>query len=272
MIQTALIDADGWVYGIGFSAEMDEVLRSPDYVVDLIDLRVAEIKEKLGCENMEFWLSGKGNFRYEVATTKPYKGNREAAPKPYYYDFIRNYLVAAYGASIVDGIEADDILAVRATEIGDTACIVSQDKDLRGTKLCWHYSVEVGRSPEFGPVFADEVGWIELKKNKIKGVGPKFFYSQMITGDQVDNIGGLPRKGPAAAFKLLDECKTEYSCFRSVCRLYREVIGDNWKEYFHEQYSLLHMLRSVDDYERILARYPQVQRTGWYVHLGGQQG
>lgn len=88
--------------------------------------------------------------------------------------------------------------------------ICSRDKDLR---MCpfWHYGWEHGNQPEFFPTYVERLGEITLSedKKKIKGTGLKFFYSQLITGDTVDNIPGLPKGGPVLAALTLADAVSE---------------------------------------------------------------
>jgi len=45
--------------------------------------------------------------------------------------------------------------------------------------------------------------------DKLSGAGLKFFYSQLITGDSVDNYCGIPGYGPKKAFTFLEDCDCE---------------------------------------------------------------
>lgn len=186
----------------------------------------------------------KPNFRIAVATSKPYKGNRKSE-KPYHFDNVRAYMLGAYNVEVANGIEADDLMSIHQTrsDVG-TTIICSRDKDLRITPG-WHYGWECGRQPEFGPELVDELGWLTLNSNKLKGVGKKFFYSQMLTGDTVDNIPGLPKYGPVKAYNLLHGLETEEQCEYAVRCLYKEKIGEDYEDYYNEQHALLWMLREM---------------------------
>ena len=110
---------------------------------------------------------------------------------------------------------------------------------------------ECGAQPEFGPELVNEIGYLEpvYKDEKIKGLkgtGLKFFYSQLITGDRVDNIPGLPKGGPVLAFNTLDACHTEEELFREVSALYLERVP-NPQEYLLEQGQLLWMVQSLHE-------------------------
>src|SRR3546814_8237009 len=87
----------------------------------------------------------------------------------------------------------------------------SRDKDLR-INPGLHYRWECGKQLADGPTFVTELGHLELSSGtskKLRGSGLKFFYAQLITGDTVDNISGLPKHGPVRAFNELSECGTE---------------------------------------------------------------
>lgn len=178
------------------------------------------------------------NFRYEVAKTKPYKGNRKN-PKPFHFHNISSYLLHNYETIISsDGYEADDEIAIYQMSHTDTI-ICSRDKDLR---ICpgHHYSWECGGQRSIGPEYTDRLGRLyKDDRDEVIGYGMKFFYFQMLAGDAADNIPGLPGKGKAFAFKLLEECKEEREMFELVQSAYKEKMGDQAKEYFREQADLL---------------------------------
>jgi len=73
------------------------------------------VLEATDAQYYKAYLTGKGNFREDVATILPYKGNRKA-PKPVHYQAIRDYLVAYWDAEIIEGMEADDMLSINLWE------------------------------------------------------------------------------------------------------------------------------------------------------------
>jgi 5'-3' exonuclease len=197
---TALIDGDILVYRVGFSTnEPDEekfaLSRMGNFVDRLIRLE--------GIETYEGYLTGKNNYRSEIATEQAYKGNRKDARKPVHYDSLREYLVSKWGFTVVDGQEADDAMGIKAYELPeDSSCIMTIDKDLdmiRG----WHYN------------FVKEDLYYVTEKEAIKN-----FYIQILTGDRVDNIPGIKGIGPVKAKKILENCTTEKSLFKAVSEKY----------------------------------------------------
>jgi hypothetical protein len=112
----ALVDADILSYRIGFACQ-DETEEKAAYT--LSSLLEETLYSELDISTYELFLTGKHNFRNEIATTVPYKGNRKDVAKPLHLDFLRGYMVDAWGAVVSDGEEADDLIAIRATELGD---------------------------------------------------------------------------------------------------------------------------------------------------------
>jgi 5'-3' exonuclease len=150
------------------------------------------------------FLTGSNNFRKDIAVTAPYKGNRTAA-KPKHYDLIREYLVKAWGCEVIEGQEADDAIGIAAYEFGDddeAFVIMSIDKDLDMIKG-WHYNF-IKDNKYF--VDADEA--------------IKHFYTQVLTGDRVDNIVGLKGIGPKKAEKILQDCVSELDMYNAVLEAY----------------------------------------------------
>ncbi len=187
------------------------------------------------------------NFRDKVAVKKPYKGNRKTE-KPFHYDNLTQYILQKYETLVAKGLEADDLMSIYQCQYLkqlDTI-ICSRDKDLRITPGM-HYGWPCGRQPQFGPKRVTEMGELEMKPKKVAGDGLMFFYSQLITGDTVDNIPGLPRGGPVKAFNTLHELTSEEEMFNAVATLYEAHYGDTWREEMKEQANLLWMVRELDE-------------------------
>lgn len=283
----ALIDADILSYEISscgqFKDELTDeiVIRDFGSVSDLLDQKIKEIcAEAFTDESPTLYLTGdehllkhvnrarkydeqeakvyNPNFRNALAKVKPYKGTRKAE-KPFHFHNLRVYMLSQYDCVVTEGMEADDLICVELYKdyvkhhgldhpIKVIAC--TRDKDLR---MCpgLHFGWVCGKQPAFGPMLVDEFGSIELIRGssvKIRGTGIKFFYSQLLTGDAVDNIPGLPKVGPVAAFGHLDGCKSEEECFKTIKALYRGYYGDDfYEEALREQVDLLWMVRELNE-------------------------
>lgn len=269
-----LVDGDILVYEIGWAAEVgwkskiewkegDPVSYPPfDYVAELLDNRIAEI---CGCVMATkppiIYLTGKGNFREAIAKRKPYKGTRKEEGKPWHYANIWAYLQVKWSAIIIEGMEADDAMCIEQIKVEDVlngnplysgplkqTIICTRDKDLRQCPG-WHFGWELGNQPQFGPVYVDSYGDISLSADnkKLRGVGEKFFYAQLIMGDPVDNIPGLPKHGPKAAFDIVGNTQTREEGFKAVLEAYRAIYGDSAEVELLEQGQLLWMVRELDE-------------------------
>lgn len=259
------IDGDVLRYELGAVAMAKEELFDitverpwPDVdVYELVDKRITEIIQAVGANAYEVYLTGPGNYRNNVATIKPYKGNRTGLEKPYHWETVSRRLKDKWGAITVNGIEADDWLALRGTEEGSRYAICSRDKDLRQVPECVHYSWACGENqPAVGPFVVDGIGkvWADFKLYGVKqqkawklhGNGIAFFYGQLLVGDSVDNIPGCPKVGPKKASDLLGHLASEAELYRACAYEYHRVYGDGWKEALVENARLLHLLRSRD--------------------------
>ena len=192
----ALIDSDILCYRVGFATNEEP----PEQALSTMALFLEDLVlfDLIDVEHHELFLTGKDNFRKEIAVTAPYKGNRADKEKPIHLQLLRDYLVSAWGAKVSEGQEADDDIAIRATQLGDEAIIVSLDKDFNQVPG-WHYN------------FVKKEKW---KVNADDGL--RFFYSQILTGDSADNIQGIYRVGPVKAAKMLESAKTEKDMY-AVC-------------------------------------------------------
>ena len=190
---------------------------------------VNNVLETFPGASAEYYLTVTGNFRDLVYDQ--YKANR-TADKPAHYKCVLDYYKKILSPTVVDGIEADDILAIRATSLGEEGkewCIVSQDKDLKTVP-----------GVHFDPV-----------KMLIEVVDPWTadfnFYCQVLTGDSVDNIPGIYGIGKQKAKRLLEFCEDERDMYQLCLEQYklRSVVkGERFDiALMHRNCQLLFMLR-----------------------------
>lgn len=185
----------------------------------------------------------KPTFRYELAKTKPYKGQR-LHDKPFHFDNVRAYIVSEYETVISDGLEADDMLAIYQK---DDTIICSLDKDLMQVPGK-HYSWAVGSRPAMPVIDVSTVGEMELigKPPKLKMSGLKALFAQAMMGDGVDNIRGIEKFGKVKAYNLISSLDNELDMFVAVALQYKEHYPDNWEELLKEHMNLVYMIRELD--------------------------
>ena len=177
-------DTSEWVREVGTE------LRPESIVYSVLDHMIAKLKTTVNADKYTFFIGGEGNFRYELATLTPYKGERKTE-KPFYFQEARQHIMRKYKAKVVNGIEADDAVSVNLyndwvkTKGNPTKILVHVDKDINMT--CGvHYNPDKNLFYFISPEDADYN-----------------FALQMVTGDTVDNIIGLPNLG--------DEFRDKYS-------------------------------------------------------------
>ena len=194
-----LVDADILCYRIAWSCQ-DESQKVAcrtllSFTNDIIEDLVMDSDD--ATHEVEYYLTGRGNFRKDYAITAEYKGNRKSREKPKHLEALRDFFVNELDAIVTSGEEADDRIAIRATQEGDKSIAISLDKDF-DQFAGWHYNF--------------------VKKNKYyitEEEGLLNFYKQFLAGDKADNIMGVAGLGPVKSDKLL-RGKTEIEMY-DIC-------------------------------------------------------
>lgn len=198
-----LIDGDIIAYRASFHAQ--------DYSLEVAKDKADELLEFVLNQSLDFpspnnnfivYITGKGNFRYSIAKSYEYKGNRKEGTKPRHLADVRQHLVDKWGAVVSQDEEADDLIAIEAARCNYDVVVASIDKDMLQIP-CDHFNFNKN---EWKVV--DEFG------------GTKFFYTQILTGDKADNIVGLFRVGPVKAEKILEGCSNEGELYDAVVKAY----------------------------------------------------
>lgn len=228
----ALLDADIFLYEMGSAKDDEGNPLSWNLVRHRLDARIDQILDATQAETWQGYITGQGNFREALSTTKDYKGNRDRGERPYWYQAVHEYLVHDRGVRICHGMEADDQISMDHTE-GTIIC--SRDKDLKQVPG-WHYSWPSWKQEEQHPYWIDEVN------------ANRFFYCQLLTGDSTDNILGLYGVGPKSAAALrVQEYTEELDMFRECQVQYELRFGNHWQMFMSEMGSLLWLLRHEQD-------------------------
>lgn len=232
----ALIDGDIVMYKCGFAAQSkdkDEI--DPlNYCLASVKSMILNTVDKSGASDYAVYISPSdhSNFRYAVATQKPYKGNR-TGDRPVYYDDIRTYLLKHQDAVEAVGCEADDYMGMNQT---DDTIICSIDKDML---------MIPGKHYNFNKQTVTVVEELEALKT---------FYKQILTGDSADNIPGLNGIGPVKAGQIINELRTEEEMLEAVFNTYKERLGLTDGEIWaiiEENGKLLWIWRKQDDIWRL---------------------
>lgn len=201
-----------------------------DKALMLTELILKDIKDRYADFEPRVFLSPSvGNYRDLIATRAKYKGNRDAAQKPTHHRAIREYLGKRHGAVVAVGQEADDELGIAMASNPGSVC-VSHDKDLLqipGTHYNWTTKEEVVITPKQGAMN---------------------YWTQVLTGDDTDNVDGVDGIGPVKAKAILATVKTNKEAESLVKQTYVDKYGEDLgNEYFKEACALLWVRRTLQD-------------------------
>lgn len=194
---TALIDGDIVTYSVGFAANDDPLPNA----LHSVKIMLHKILEATGADSYRIFITGKGNYREEIAKTKPYKGNRKG-DKPVHYDDIHKYLIEFWNAEVVDGMEADDAMGIAQSLKPEHSVICTTDKDL-------------------DMISGKHYNW---RKERLYNVTQRdadvFFMKQLLMGDPTDNIVGIPGIGPKKAERIIDEAENMSDLYWLILETY----------------------------------------------------
>lgn len=166
-----------------------------------VDKLINKSIEDTECSSWEIYLTGDGNFRYEIYPE--YKAHRLKTPTPQHLKDVKAHVERTWGAIVAEGCEADDLIGLRQTE--DT-CICSIDKDLNQIPGK-HYHPGITRLGKW----IVEPHFYEVSPEQAL----HFFYYQLLVGDSTDNIKGAVGIGPKRAENILTGCTTEWEYYQA---------------------------------------------------------
>lgn len=199
-----LVDADIVAYRASYAAQDNYLWKAKEIADDIMVSIAYECMYPEDCAtgfNTFLYLTGGGNFRYELATIKPYKGHRGEKPK--HLAGVREHLEDKWNAEVITGEEADDAIAKKATELKGNCIIASIDKDfLQVPSTFYNFTKKE---------------WTDVSET----MGNRFFYIQLLTGDTADNIQGVKGIGPKKAEKIYEGCTSELDYYRKALEAYK---------------------------------------------------
>jgi rRNA-processing protein FCF1 len=178
----------------------------------------------------------KNSIRKEIS--KEYKANRKPNP---IVNALRKMYIQKNHAIYSDTLEADDLIAIRAKELGEFNCIIAtMDKDL--TQI-GGFIYNFYRKPS---VKDEEGNAIEVFKRKglsytNKFQAQKFLAKQMIQGDSGDRVQGLPKYGAVKAEKIVEPITNTFGLIKAVVREYKKVYGEDYIEPLQLNFRLLYL-------------------------------
>jgi len=219
--KTALIDGDSLIYYEMSKPTLEEAL-------DGIDMRITQMLNITGCTHYAGFLTQGKCFRYNIATTKPYKYNRKRGNKPIIFPAIKEYLKQKWNFTYIPELEADDLVSVYHDPLKTVIC--SPDKDVLYQNKVSNYNY--GKA-EFATVDENE--------------SLRFLWKQVLMGDSTDGITGIPKVGPKTADTWLENMlPVEMPTF--VLNKYIEKFGNSEGIHrFTETFKLIYILKTKED-------------------------
>lgn len=192
----ALVDADIVAFRVAASTE-NESYDEMDYRVNS---SMEQILSQCNATEFEAYLTGKGNFRYNIYPE--YKANRRDKARPKWLPEARQILIDRWGAVVCEGYEADDALGM------------GQDKETNGSVIC---SIDKDLDQIPGLHF----NWVKgayYEVSEIEGI--RRLYKQCLVGDRADNIIGIAGIGPVKADRIINPLDDEDEMDEVVRNLY----------------------------------------------------
>lgn len=229
-------DVDGYI-NLWIDEECDEndviknIICEPiQNVIDIFNSMVVNIVRRTGAKEYVLVMKGElANFRESIPYPVKYKGGRP--PKPLNYKRLFEYILTLPNVHRCTGPwESDDELGILQDKVSNTTMIASIDKDLLQIPGL-HYDITS-----------------EVVTHVTEAQGLRWFYSQMLQGDRVDNIIGVKGIAKKTAEKFLDQAtdQNEAGWKRVVEDNYQRVFT-NWKEMYEANKKLLWILREPLD-------------------------
>lgn len=243
------------------------------HVLSTVKKMISHPMELLGAKHFKGYIGGKAKplWRLENSHLLEYKGDRKDSLPPVYKDDIIKYLKNVWGAEVIEnGFEVDDWVVMEAYKSPEDSVVISFDKDSLGCPILVYNPDRQGMGIVDGRCFG-ETFW-DSKRSEFDGHGRKFFYTQVVFGDPVDNYKANSASevlwGKKSAYESLKDAETDRECFQVIKDVFQhlypekkviqswrgEEIEIDWLFVASEMWDMARMWRSEDD----LVRLPEV--------------
>ena len=224
----ALIDGDPLVYQAAWG-------RSPGDAKAHVGRLIGWMMEATFATDKLIAVGSKFNYRndfFPFYKKSPSRANsKESLPE--WFPEITEHLRTLPDTYHCIGHEADDQLRIwsyEAREYDIDYVICSIDKDLDAIPGA-HYNNKKGEIYHVTPEYAQ-----------------RFMWYQLLVGDSVDNIPGLPGIGPKRAESMLFGLTTPKQYANAVVKAYKDKFAKDWWEYLMSNFRLLYIQRKHNDF------------------------
>lgn len=233
------VDADSIVYQscivAEFEAKWDEenhyLAANVNEATNIALNSVKSLVDRFGPCEVVLCFTVSGNFREKLGS---YKSNRKNTRKPLCFSDVKKALCDRYRSRTIEGLEADDICGLIATNPANKqVVVVSDDKDLK-TIPC-----RLFRQNELIEITPEEADYNWM--------------FQTLAGDTADGYPGCPGIGPKTAEKILLAKKHPYQPQAAIAR-----------EYWQRVVSAYEKAGLTEDDAITQARFARILRWGDY--------
>jgi len=211
--------------------------RSAEEAYDTFEERLDDLQNTVFCDETQIAVFGEKNFRIDFFSDYKNTPSRKKSKEnnPFYFE-LRQMLLDEGLVVPATGMEADDLVRIWAEEARareQQFVVASVDKDLQC--IAGHHYL----------IHRDEL--IHVTEDQ----GDKHYWTQILTGDSVDNIRGLRGIGPKKAERILEGASNSRVRKQRVIDAYYEHHGAGWREELLHTGTLIHIMRTRDDWFKL---------------------
>jgi 5'-3' exonuclease len=224
----AITDGDPLVYMAAWGRTLPD---AKEWIKQLI----IQNAEYTFCDDYMIAVGSTENFRNEIYPL--YKKSKSRANSrstlPDWINELKDFLANQPNVYVCRGHEADDqvrIWAGEAKSAGDPFIVSTIDKDL-DCIAGMHFNLKTKETYEVTEDYANF-----------------FYWKQLLMGDSVDNIPGLPGIGRVKAEKLLAGLTNHEDRKAQVIDQYIEYYGTEWENEYLANGKMIHMWRFMNDH------------------------
>lgn len=245
-----------------FEIEDVKVAEPLENALALLKRMIKNTVSDLDADHYYGYLGGVGNFRKDICTLLPYKGNRTDFEIPVHLGEAKEYLLKHHNARVSNMLESDDLIVTdmhSALQNKDDFVGVVFEKDYLGCSGDWYYPDQRNliNIRGFGELIRTE--------KKVTGQGRMFKYFQVAGQDSSDNYAAAcfsdKKNGEVSVYNRLKDCKNDKEAFTAMKEHFLHLYPEpkeitNWKgdtfeiDWFYvmqECFNMAHLQRWKDD-------------------------
>lgn len=214
-----------------FSVVPTQIAEPVSYAIKSLNDSMVKVMEYCGCNRIEYYIGGSGNFRNEIPLPVQYKTNRTETVRPIHLTALKEYLIKYKGAKKVCTQEADDVVNNRMRTLnkqGIRCVLYSNDKDCMQNV---DYDL-LNFNPDKADIIVSKkgVGGLVDRGKDVKGSGLKWLILQVLLGDKID--GFTPKQffnkrySDKSFLKDFNDCKTEVEVIEKFVEVAKRLVPD----------------------------------------------